>query len=381
MKNISLIDFIKSNSNWRELLTEPPYCLKMQEKGNLILFKYSQIDSDFSYELVRQARGIILEQNTWKIVCYPFKKFFNQGDPKAAVIDWSSSIITEKVDGSTIKFFSYDNMWNIATSGCIDAHDARVVNPFNDNECSFYDLVMDALKNKGTFFDELVSRFDADFTYIFELTHPVSKIVVSYQPNLYLIGMRNNKTCEEVNVFDGSMKFAFEGIDSPKVYHFNNMNEILEISHTLSNDQEGFVVMDKYFNRVKIKGDAYLALHRVAGGRNLTTKNLLDCILTETDDDVLGSFPEYTEKITKVKNKLLDFVSSIERDANEIFSKFKKDDSVEEKVNRKNFAMLASKTTYPTIIFQMYDGSVTHDMIRKTVYAMGADRLSKIIVE
>ena len=39
--------FILDHENWKELLENPPYCLKITVEGTLILFNYSQLDSDF----------------------------------------------------------------------------------------------------------------------------------------------------------------------------------------------------------------------------------------------------------------------------------------------------------------------------------------------
>ena len=84
---LNLQTFIRENENWRELISEKPYCIKVTEKEDLVCLKYSQIDSDFNEPLVRECRGIILEKDTWKIVCYPFKKFFNYGEAYADEID------------------------------------------------------------------------------------------------------------------------------------------------------------------------------------------------------------------------------------------------------------------------------------------------------
>ncbi|MFA5031319.1 MAG: RNA ligase [Patescibacteria group bacterium] len=126
-KEISLFDYIKDKSfeQIKTDLSQDPLNIKTQEKENLYLLKYSQIDSDFSYRIVRQCRGIILEKGTNKIVAYPFDKFFNIQEGHADKVDFGTASIQEKVDGSIIKVYYYDNKWNIATNGTIDAKDAE----------------------------------------------------------------------------------------------------------------------------------------------------------------------------------------------------------------------------------------------------------------
>jgi len=47
---------------------------------HLVLFKYDQINSPFNSKVVKNCRGIILdESDDWRIVSYPYDKFFNVG--------------------------------------------------------------------------------------------------------------------------------------------------------------------------------------------------------------------------------------------------------------------------------------------------------------
>ena len=48
MKQLKLLDFIKNNSNWEELLQKEPYYLKIKRDRKFIIFNYNQIMSDFS---------------------------------------------------------------------------------------------------------------------------------------------------------------------------------------------------------------------------------------------------------------------------------------------------------------------------------------------
>lgn len=96
--------FIKENENWEILLSSEPYCLKIKRHDTLplILFMYNHYKSDLSEEICQESRGLILEDHTFKVVCYPFKKFFNYGESLAATIDWDSVRLLNKLDGSII---------------------------------------------------------------------------------------------------------------------------------------------------------------------------------------------------------------------------------------------------------------------------------------
>ena len=66
MCNTALGEFCKTHYNWRELLVEAPYYLKITEDNGFVMFKYNQISSDFHQQLVREARGIIFKLGEWQ---------------------------------------------------------------------------------------------------------------------------------------------------------------------------------------------------------------------------------------------------------------------------------------------------------------------------
>lgn len=54
----------------------------------------------------------------------PYKKFFNFGEDCAATIDWNTAKVQEKIDGSLISLYWYDDSWHISSTGC-PAGDAK----------------------------------------------------------------------------------------------------------------------------------------------------------------------------------------------------------------------------------------------------------------
>ena len=55
MYNLKIRNFILSHDNWEELLQAPPYNLTISRDEGYIMFKYSQIDSDFNDPIVQEA--------------------------------------------------------------------------------------------------------------------------------------------------------------------------------------------------------------------------------------------------------------------------------------------------------------------------------------
>lgn len=284
-RNSKLLNFIYCNaSNWREVMKVKG--INISEDGYLMLLKYG-IDCDFSDPLVQEARGIIFDMSTFEVVCWPFNKFGNYGESYADNIDWSSARVQEKIDGSIVKLYWYNNAWRWATNGVINAAKAEVQN-YNK---SYYDLIRSARNYKEIFYNDL----NKDYTYIFELVSPYNRVVIEYNfTELYHIGTRNNRTGEELNID--------LGIQKPKEYPLTSLADCLSAAQVLCDDgetHEGFVVVDKDWHRIKIKTPEYLAQHHTwNNGSYLINKNVaVQMALAHQYDDVYSAHHAYMSQI------------------------------------------------------------------------------------
>ena len=69
------------------------------------------------------CRGAIYEQNTNKLLCCAFDKFWEVGDRRAADVDLDDPRleVAEKCDGLLVKVFHCGGAWRVASNGCVDA--------------------------------------------------------------------------------------------------------------------------------------------------------------------------------------------------------------------------------------------------------------------
>ncbi len=281
---------------------------------HLLMFKYSQVASDFRNPVVQACRGVILDSSDdWKVVAWSFNKFFNHGDPMAAELDWDSAVVQQKVDGSLIQMYHYAGAWHVATSGLPDA--GGKVNGWNK---TFGELFWDTFKAQGLL---LPDEYDHDpeesplrrdwsrFTFSWELTTPLNRVVVDHRESkVTLLGMRDRVRGIECGVHQGPAAW-------PKVKHYPLHS--LEATLTVLGQQkgladEGFVAVDKHWNRVKFKNDDYLRLHHLRGNGNPTPKRALDVILNGETAEILASFPEWRPLFDAVGQRLCDMVSCLE---------------------------------------------------------------------
>lgn len=302
---------------------------------NLISFKYG-IGSPMDKEVTRECRGLILDEaDNWRIVSYPFRKFFNLHEFYADPIDWSSAEITEKMDGSLISIYNYDDIWYCSTTGTPDG--SAIVSPISD--MTFADLFW------KTFINSDYEYPDENFCYMFELTSPYNRIVVPYkESSLTLIGVRSIKTLKE-QTLDVGYEYDWNVVRS---FNLGGLGGLLEASKVLDPmKSEGYVVRDKAFNRVKVKGPRYVELHHLKS--SITFSGLLDVIRQNETNELLAYFPDIAGKVDKIKALYDALIEKIDK-------KYKEVSMIED---RKEFALAVYKLHYSWVLFGMRDSGLS----------------------
>jgi hypothetical protein len=329
---LELQKYIKENPNWETSLKKPPYSLiiKKDEEKKYVIFNYVQTLSDLSLPLCREARGIILKEDTAEVKAIGFNKFFNYRESLADSINWEKAFATEKIDGSLIKIYKGEKdsfafrckngilskeCFSVATNGTIDAFKTDLPSfnpggsflPYSSFGDLVYNIIQKKIKEKEG--DNFSLSLDPSYTYLFEVVSPYNRVVVPYkEENLYLIGMRNIHAGEEVNIYDPSSSFEHPELavlkklfNIPRIFRAKDLKEKIEEwaqkcdPLNLDSDwpQEGFVVIDDKFHRIKIKGESYLSLHKLKGNGYLSPRDIVDSIKRGDYDDILGVFPEF----------------------------------------------------------------------------------------
>lgn len=330
-------DFLRGGGTLEELKERYSLLVKRAvAHPNLVLLKYHQIDSPMSEPLVQQCRGLILdESNNWAVVTRPFDKFFNQGEGRAAHIDWNTARVLEKLDGSLIQLYYYDSAWRVATSGTPDAS-----GEVNGSGQSFEQLFFSVFKELGY---QLPSDEHHDLTFLFELMTPWNRVVVRHTANrLVLIGARDTAEGEEFwphqfSYLGWEVVRGFPLVDWPSLEDsFASMDPL---------QQEGYVVVDDAFNRVKVKHPGYVALHHLKG-EGFGPKRILEIIRSGESSEILTHFPEWTEPFTKIQDVFERLVVDLEAD-------YARLSSIE---GQKDFALQATKTRCSAALFQLRAG-------------------------
>ena len=285
-KSIPLFEYW-TDAVYRYLKKE--YNIKANAYKGYVLFKYDLIIHGFN-DLTKQTRGIILDsRQDWRVVNYPFEKFFNHTESLAPRIDWSSAKVLEKLDGSIIYvwYAGREEKWMISSSGTCNAFEAET--GFGK---SFGEVVSDAIKRQKLDFD---SELHSNYCYMFELESFYNQIVVRQDDNpgkLTLLGIRSLDTYEEIDIFDEEKKKkAFlknpSKYQNVQIHDFDSHYVFDFVKSRPPSESEGVVVVDKNFNRVKIKSDEYVLAHKVKSSIIASWRNVVEVVLSENLDDIL----------------------------------------------------------------------------------------------
>ena len=296
-------------------------------------------------EITLQCRGLVTDE-LGNIVARPFKKFFNMEEGKHTPT--SEFDVYEKMDGSLIIVFWYDGDWVVASRGSFTSEQSVAANElfrkFNN-----------------------IDMLDTDATYMFELIVKWNRIVVDYGDREELVLLGVNAPTYECNYDALSAVADALGCDVAKKY--DGISDYSTLKGMISDNSEGFVIRFSNGDRMKIKGEEYLRLHKIM--TEVSTKSVWEVLSTGGSmDSILTDVPdEFYNKIKEYENELMEQFNILKKEYEWIFNKtrnvyFKVYDK---EFNRGEFAELAKMYKHPSILFALLDGKDISPIIWKIV--------------
>ncbi|KAG2374677.1 hypothetical protein C9374_010421 [Naegleria lovaniensis] len=254
--SLATVRFLRNNEKGLEKLVSN-YHLKVKKHShfsNLISLKYDMLKSPFSTEIVQECRGLVLDRDrNYKVVCYPFKKFFNYGEKYNASkdINWKEAKVYEKVDGSLCTLYYYGDMWWISTTGTASG------NGYLHKKNKTFDKVFWEIwyQLQYKFPDPSLNKI-----YMFELFTKEHEIIVKPdRDRIILLGVRDMNTLKEEDPQPHAEKMGWECVAMYPL--LSSIGKVFDAAKNLDPSQhEGFVICDNNFNRIKIKSPRYVAL-------------------------------------------------------------------------------------------------------------------------
>ena len=314
---MELIKFINENNidnyeTLKSVLESETYKLKIKEDSNYpeLFLIHTQDNSEYNIPLVNECNGIILEKNTFKIVCYTFNKCSDSTDLQVIGqnIDLNNLFLEKSIEGTLIRLFYYNNKWNASTKKCIDASRSKWL-----SEKNFLQLFEECIEEYGEV-NEFMNNLNTSYCYSFILMHPENKIVVNYtNPSLYHISTRDLISLNEVDIHIGVPKN-----ERISISHENFENIINNLYSATSLLYEGYMFVDLNYNRWKIKSVYFNKVRNLWGNTNnrfyrylelRKDSNILNEYLFYYNND-RSKFIEYEQKIQNLANFILNIYLS-----------------------------------------------------------------------
>jgi len=294
--------------------------------------------------LADECRGLVLSIPGWYILSLSFHRFYNHHESHAAPIDWSTAQVQQKVDGSLVTFYHDGDRWIVQTRGTVDGSgqtpacrgtfDARVRT-----------LVM---SRTGQDLDEWLAGQPAHTCVVCEYVGPHNRVVTPYgTEDLYLLTVTDKLACQELGPDGFVEEWPFS---TPREYSMvGTLSDVISRTANLAPLEEGYVVVDQQYHRIKIKNPRYLAVARaVNAGGALTDQHLARLALLGDTDEIKGYFPELAPLIERYEG-LLEHLCY---EATVLWNVYGKLES------RKAFAMTVKDHLLSPWLFQRYGGKV-----------------------
>lgn len=277
----------------------------------LYLFKYDQIKSPRFDPVVKEARGAVIartfsfkeDKDVWHPVATPFNRFYNLGEnsEQEQNFDWNDFTADVKEDGSLIIAYYWRGKWNWNTSG---SWGFGRIDPYPS-----WHAYIEAALDKQT---SVLHYLNKDYTYMFELVGRANQIVRFYDiSKLILLGARVTETGEEKSIGYLEQLSKQMGIPRPVDEYSTQIKSRKDLENSLRRlekenpTHEGFIVRDKYNNRIKCKTDTYRALHHLNdnGGLSRPAK-IIELIIKGNTSKVIQTWPSLSEDIIEWEKKL-----------------------------------------------------------------------------
>ena len=335
---------------------------------------YHQFLSPMTEAICRECRALILEVGTWNVVAKSFPKFFNLGETSGldveAAFNWGQFRVMPKLDGSLITFYHYQGEWRASTRSRPDAS-----GPVGEAG-TFRDLIEIAVQDQVQRVRGFaVSRSDAwahftaqlspEHSYGFELTAPENRVVCSYENRaLTLLTVWNLSTLTEEPT-EAHLCWLYP-IVGAEAGHTTLETITARLAKMNWWEEEGFVLQDDEFRRLKVKSPAYLlASHAVTSFHS--DKQKVGLILSGQMDDALAHLPViYIDRVEKLLQAVKSLIARIEAD----YAAF------EGLEDQKSYAMAVKDRAWAGVLFNRRKGIE----VAETLTRMGGEKVLALLV-
>lgn len=317
--------------------------LSYKDYGHKFSLKYHQLDTKKT-DATNECRGLVLTKD-FRVLSMPLIRFSNYSQHTAKTIDWDSARYFTKEDGSLIQYYFDEiiNKWCVGTTGTAEAIDNVSCRDKIKGTVERYDFTLTDLFYRTC--EELnisLEKLEKGFTYIFELATEYNMVINTYQTStINLLAIRNISNYHEFSQESLDSQAKAIGCTRPKEYFFDTQEEMIDSLKNVKHGDdnfEGYVIVDKDFNRLKVKSNTYILYSHFNADLNALTESkwrLTDVVINNEIDEVCASFPALRETLDEMKIKYDNLIAPIREKFEYLRTNF-------DKLERKDFFVESS---------------------------------------
>lgn len=360
MKNLVADLMQRDPESWLTTLVDQ-FKIKAVRDGDLASLKYDQIESPMHEPIVQQCRGMVVDVEQRRVLAWPYNKFWNHGEAQADRIDWSTARVQEKLDGSLMILHVRRDEWSVASSGHPTAGGM-----FGSDARTFREAFW---QHAG---DIDLGELDLLSTYMLELCDQPNRVVVKHdRPRLVLHGARSLATGREYSAAQLADVAARAGFELVREFPIGSIAECLSAASALDPlQQEGFVVVDAQFNRVKIKSPRYVTLHHLKG--EATPRRAIELWQSGESSELLAHFPEFGPVIEPIHDKLDELARRAVHEHEQ---------AIKCTLDRKGYAAIAVQHPFSAVMFRILtDGTNDVESAKSIMRRMSTAALERMVL-
>ena len=295
-----------------------------------LCYRTVELWNDENYEqlkfhpIVKECRGIVLENKTWNLVANTFDRFYNLNECEEDLnkFNFNNFYAFDKEDGTLIIIYNYKGKWRANTKATFTDDGSK-----SSSNRYWKDMVLTCFNMHSLeYLDDM--GFDKNCSYIFELCIPnlIDSIVKEYDKyQMFLLSIFekekefNFKTVEN---FYNNIKNNLPQGNNIKLIGYKNIQSLLDAHNYVKEleekklDDEGLVLRDDKNIRIKMKNLHYLEKFK-AKYQILSLRNVLEIIIENKHESFIQSLPNYKDYI----NEILGDIQSIARECVEEYKR------------------------------------------------------------
>jgi len=302
---------VETYEQFKIFVQQDTFKLKIKEDNEYpnLFIVINNNESNINEPLVRFCNGIILEKNTFKIVCYSFNKCVEEAGIDQDLFN-ATLYVEPSYEGTLMRAYNYNNEWILSTKKMINSKRAKWISAKSFNEL-FYEIL--GINN-------IFEHMDKNRCYSFILVHNENNVVIKYPKNAIIhvstYDLINQKEVEETISCEGLIK------SQRILLNLKNNEELNTYIQTLKNDitleNEGVILINEDYVRQKFRKNLFLHMRSLWGNTN---SRFFRYLALRKDPHILQ---EYLTYFSNDKKDFIDFEHTISNMACSILDTYRK---------------------------------------------------------